>query len=339
MVNNKFKTLQILLKLFLVIIFSFLLYNGCSKNNDSADSNSSQDSTQTVVAVKVDSIKRETLDETVPAYGVTSIRQVYKVISPVNGEIIKFNLYNGDQVKKDEIICEIITKESYAAIKGAKQMLNNAVTAEQKTEAERTLKIAEDNSNHIKITAPFTGILINKTKNENEIVNEGELIAGLIDKNSIFFIAQVPAESVNRIKPGQAAKISFPSIEVKKFDGIVKRIEPGVNMQSQTIPVQLEINASQLLADSLYGEASIIVNKHKDVLTVPSKAIIHDDEKNTYSLTLINPDSIAYSVNVGIGIKKDSVMEVKSGKLKEGMKVIVEGNYGLPDSAKVSIEK
>ncbi len=329
---------KILMKIVLAFTFTFLV--GCSNNNSKGDAANASDSTQMMVQVKVDSIKKETLNETISAYGVTSIRQRYQIISPVSGEIIKFNFYNGDKVAKGETIAFIITKESYAVIKGAKQMLNNAVTDEQKKEAERALQLAEENSNQIKIAAPFTGILINKSKNENEIVNEGELIASLIDKNSIFFIAQVPVASISKVKAGQQVDISFPSIEEKKFNGIVKRIEPGVNTQSQTIPVQIEINnLSAFISDSLYGEASVIINKHKDVFTVPSKAVIHDDENDTYSITLINADSIAYSINVTVGIQKDSVMEVQSEKLKERMKVIVEGNYGLPDSTQVSIQK
>ena len=324
--------------IFLVSLLGFLI-NGCSKNNQGNEDSNTGDSTPTVVPVKVDSIKTENLNVIVLAYGVTSAQQLYQVISPVTGVITKINFYNGDKVTKGETIASIITKESYAAVKGAETMMNNAVTDEQKKEAERSLKIAEQSSNQIIITAPFSGVLINRTKNENEIVNEGELIAALINKSSILFIAQVPADSIYKIKIGQPVQVSFPSIR-EKFNGAVKRIEPRVNMQSQTFPVQVEINnLNQLLADSLYGEASIITGMHKNVFVVPVKAIIHDEEKDTYSITLINPDSIAYTVNVSVGIKKDSLQEIHSGSLKKGMKVVVEGNYGLPDSSKVKISK
>ena len=316
----------------------FLLISGCS-NTNSGDKNASQDSAQTVVNVKVDTIKKETLDVIVDAYGVTSARQIYKIISPVTGVISKFDFYNGDNVSKGETIVSVVPKESYAAIKGARTMLNNAVTDEQKKEAKRVLQMAEQSSNQIKLSAPFSGVLIDRTKNENEVVSEGELIASVINKNSIFFVAQVPADSIYRIKNGQKVLITFPVIHGKKFDGTVRRIEPRVNMLSQTYPVQIEINNNiELLADSLFGEASIITGKHNNVFVAPSKAVIHNEENDTYSVTLINPDSIAYILNVSTGITKDSVTEIYSPKLKEGMPVIVEGNYGLPDSTKVSVK-
>jgi multidrug efflux pump subunit AcrA (membrane-fusion protein) len=323
-----------------VLLALFVGLGGCSNNNSGSNNPMGQDSSNVVVSVKVDSIRKETLDVIVNAYGITSARQVYKVISPVTGVITKFNYYSGDNVPTGETIATVIPKESYSAIKGAETMLNDAINERQKSEAERTLKLAEENSNQIKITAPFTGVLVDRIKNENEVVNEGELIASIINKSSIYFIAQVPADSINRIITGQRVVLTFPTIRGKKFEGTVKNIEPRVNMQSQTFPVHVKIsNSPQLLADSLFGEAAIIIGKHRDVFVAPQKAVIHNEEKDTYSVTLINPDSIAYTVNVTPGIRRESVVEIHSGKIKAGMPVIIEGNYGLPDSTRVSVKK
>ncbi len=323
----------------LIILSALPVISGCS-NNNSEGNQGAQDSSASAVPVKIDSIRKQSLNVIVEAYGVTSAQQLYQVISPVTGVIVKFNFYSGDPVGQGETIASIIPKEAYSAIKGARVMINNAVTDEQKKEAERTLKIAEQSTNQIRITAPFPGTLVNRAKNENEVVNEGELIAGLINKNSILLIARVPADSIYLVSINQPVVIKFPSIHNKQFHGVVRRIEPRVNMQSQTYPVQVDIkNPSQLLADSLYGEASIIVGEHRGVLVVPVKAVIHDEEKDTYSVTLVNRDSIAYTVNVSPGIKRDSLQEIHAPNLKAGMKVIVEGNYGLPESTRVSIKK
>lgn len=332
------KLISLLRKSSLIAISALIIINGCSENN--TDNIQTQDSPSALVSVKAVPIKKETLDEIVPAYGVTSVQQLYRIMSPVTGVITGFEYFNGDRIVKGEPIASIMTKESYAAIKGAEAMIKNASTPEQKKEAKRTLGIAEGNANSVTITAPFSGVIVNRQKNQNEVVNEGELIAGLVNKNSIYFIAQVSADSIYKIKIGQSAKIAFPSIPDHKFNGTIKRISPGVDMQSQTFPVQIEINNPvEILADSLYGEASIITGRHRDALVVPEKAVIHNEENDTYKLTLINSDSLAYTVNVHTGIKKDSLVEIYGRGLKEGMEVVVEGNYGLPDSTKVSLKR
>ena len=202
------------------------------------------------------------------------------------------------------------------------------------------LKTVEQGIHKVNVFAPFTGILTGKQKYENELVKDGDVLAGLINKNSIIFIANVPAESISKINVGQDVNINFPSIPGKTFSGKVKRIEPGVQLQNQKIPVQIDFtNLTGVLSDSLYGEASIIVDKHNNVLTVPEKAVIRNDQTNEYSVTIVNPDNIAYKVKVNVGLKKDSIQEIQSNKIKEGMTVVVQGNYGLPDSTKVKIQK
>ncbi|MHB9012384.1 MAG: efflux RND transporter periplasmic adaptor subunit [Ignavibacteriaceae bacterium] len=289
-----------------------------------------------VVQVKVDYVRTGTIDQTVTATGQTSVQKVFQITSPLTGVIVKFEYYNGDVIHKGDEVCLIRTKESQAAITGAELLLRNAVTSQQKSQAESALMSARKNSNEIKITAPFTGILTKKIKNEGEVVVEGEQIGALINDASIIFIANVPASSISKIKRGETGYLKFASFEGKEFYGTVKRIEPSVNVSDQTIPVQIEFNGEhKIFEDALFGEASILIGKLPNQLIVPVKSVLHNDENNTNSVYLINPDSIAYSVSVDLVQRGDSTIAISSSQIKKGMAIIVEGSYGLPDSTKV----
>ncbi|MHB1687071.1 MAG: efflux RND transporter periplasmic adaptor subunit [Ignavibacteriaceae bacterium] len=289
-----------------------------------------------VVQVKTDLVQTGTIDQTVMATGQTSVQKLFQITSPLIGVIVKFKYFNGDVIHKGDEICLIRTKESEAAITGAELLLNNAVTSQQKSEAESALNSARKNSNEIKITAPFTGILTKKMKNEGEVIAEGEQIGALINDASIIFIANVPASSISKIKRGENAYLKFASREGKEFYGTVKRIEPSVNASDQTIPVQIEFNGEhKIFEDALFGEASILIGRLPNQLIVPVKSVLHNDENNTNSVYLINPDSIAYSVSVDVVQRGDSTVAISSPQIKKGMAVIVEGSYGLPDSTKV----
>lgn len=322
-------------KILLAAIFLLIAFiSGCA--NDQKNENVPP----VVVQVKTDVIKTGTIEQTVNATGQTSVQKLFQITSPIAGVIVKLKYYNGDVIKKGDEICLIRTKESQAAITGAELLLNNAVTSKQKSEAEAALNFAKRNSNEIKITAPFTGILSKKIKNEGEVVAEGEQIGALINDASIIFIANVPASSISKIKRGETVYLKFASSEDRKFLGIVKRIEPTVNQADQTIPIQIEFNGEhKIFEDALFGEAAILTGKLPNQLIVPVKALLHDDENNTNSVFLITPDSIAYSVNVNVIQRGDSTIAIASPQLKKGMTVIVEGNYGLPDSTKVSLEQ
>lgn len=289
-----------------------------------------------VVQVKVDYVRTGNIEQTVTATGQTSVQKVFQITSPLTGVIVKFKYYNGDIVNKGDEICLIRTKESQAAITGAELLLRNAVTSQQKSQAVSALMSARKNSNEIKITAPFTGILTKKIKNEGEVVVEGEQIGALINDASIIFIANVPAASISKIKKGEKVKLKFATREGKEFTGSIKTIEPSVNAADQTIPVQIQFDGrNKIFEDALFGEASIFTNILSNQLIVPIKAVLHNDEENTNSVYLVNSDSIAYSVSVEVIQRGDSTAAISSPSIKKGMPVIVEGSYGLPDSTKV----
>jgi multidrug efflux pump subunit AcrA (membrane-fusion protein) len=85
------------------------------------------------------------------------------------------------------------------------------------------------------------------------------------------------------------------------------------------------------------GTVRIITAVHRQALIVPRSALLRDDENETYSVVVMNPDSLAHITPVSIGVLTDSTVEIISGIEKE-MTVITRGNYALPDSTRVSIE-
>jgi multidrug efflux pump subunit AcrA (membrane-fusion protein) len=48
--------------------------------------------------------------------------------------------------------------------------------------------------------------------------------------------------------------------------------------------------------------------------------------------------SMALKVPVSIGLLNDSIVEVKSGMLQSGDKIITEGSYELADSSEITIQ-
>ncbi len=314
----------------ITIFLASSFIGGCSSNAKESPA------LPVVVQVKIDSVRSGNIEQTVNATGQTSIQKIFQITSPLTGVIVKFKYFNGDIIKKGDKICLIRTKESQAAITGAELILSEALTTKQKSEAKTALEKARNNSNELKITAPFTGILIKKMKNEGEVTVEGEQIGSLINDASIIFIANVPAAYISKIKKGEKVNLKFATREGKEFTGRIKTIEPSVNVADQTIPVQIQFDGkNKIFEDALFGEASIFTNILSNQLIVPIKAILHNDEENTNSVYLVNSDSIAYSVNVEVVQKGDSTAAISSPSIKKGMPVIVEGSYGLPDSTKV----
>ena len=288
--------------------------------------------------VRIAVIRSGEIEETVNAGGSTIFLKQVQLRSPIAGVIVRFNYFNGDKVKNGETIAAVRTRESAASLKGAEEILRSATTENQRAEARKAIELARNSLNQINIQAPLDGILSGKMKNETEVIAEGEQIGLLVDPSSIIFVADVPASSINKIKPDEHVHLKFNTRSDKIYEGIVHSIEPQVNQADQTVRVQI-VFASETpdLKESLFGEASIIIGKKQNILLAPVSALLQDDENGTTNIMLVSSDSLARKVEIKTGAKRDSLVEVSSPSISAGSVVIIQGQYGLPDSTKIRI--
>lgn len=305
---------------------------GCSKREE-------QDSApQAIVDVKTAMVRSGRIDETISISGSTQYRLRAQLRSPIAGLIVKCRLYNGDKVKKGEVVAQVRTKESQATITGAEQLVNSASTPAQREEAQKALDLALKTVNTVSISAPTDGIFSDKGKNEGELVAEGDMIGSIVDPSSLLFLAQVPTSSIGTVRLHQHVLMKFNTRPGKTYAGAVHTIQPEVNAGDQSVPVQVTFTTpNQDLAGSLFGEAAIAVGEHTHALLVPKTALLKNDEDNTTSLMIVGTDSLAHRVEIEVGFGTDSTAEVTSPLLAAGTLVIVEGHYGLPDSTRVRI--
>lgn len=319
----------------LCLLLAFAV-SGCGKKNaDEEDTGAPRPEVQ----VKISPVRTGDVADIVTATGSTVLRREAQMRSPITGIITRFRLFNGDSVRDREVVAEVRSKESQASIQGAEELVRTAQTDQQRSDATKALELAITTANAILLRAPFPGILINKAKSEMEVIAEGDSIATIVDPSSMIFLAQVPSASLNQVHPGQTATIRFINKTRGAFDATVHAVEPQINPTDQTANVQIAFTGGHPpLEESLFGEASIIVGKKAHVLLVPASAILTNDETGAASVMVVR-GSIAIKTDVEVGLKRDSLVEISSPGLKEGTPVITLGNYGLPDSSQVVVER
>ena len=313
-----------------IVLLSALIQPGCGKQP-------SPDPLPVVVEVKTSVVRSGNIEETVDATGSTSTQREAQLRSPVTGVILRFQLFNGDPVKRGQTVAVIRMKESQAAIRGAEELARIAVTPQQQREAEQALELTRKAAHDVAITAPFDGVLNMKLKNEMEVVAEGEQLAALVDMESIVFIADVSVSRLGKIKLGQSADVRFSTTPEQIVRGTVRRVESQANPSDQTVRVQIQLSqAIPDLTGSLFGYAAIVVGKRLNALLVPAAALLHNDETNVSSVMVIT-DSLAHTVAVTLGVVHGALAEISAPALSVGTRVITEGHYGLPDSTRVRV--
>jgi multidrug efflux pump subunit AcrA (membrane-fusion protein) len=325
-------------RLFLAFTLFFVASSGCNRRPGGEEEDSGP-SERAVVPVRIAPVSRGDAQVTVPVTGKTDALKKEKVFSPVAGWIVSLKALEGTAVRKGAVLATIRPKEAQSAIAGAQALLERARTAAQEEEARKALELAESGQNTVTLRASFDGVVGTRAVTEGELVGENAELFTIVDLSTLVFIADIPFGALPEIHPGESANIRFTGLADRVFRGVVEALSPQSDPQSQTVRARIRFVGSvpAILRTDMAGTARIVTAVHRQALLVPRSALLHDDEHDTYSVVLVTPDTIARGLPVTVGALTDSVAEITGGGLQPGMQVVVEGNYALADSTRVSI--
>ncbi len=116
------------------------------------------------------------------------------------------------------------------------------------------------------------------------------------------------------------------------FSAKVARVLPGADERTKRYTAFLDVDIDQaLLVPDLTGEASIVIDRHENVLLAEQRAMLG------HALFVVR-DGVAHYVPVVIGHSGLKHTEVQSG-VGEGDLVIVDSPAGFRDGQKVRVAR
>ena len=117
----------------------------------------------------------------------------------------------------------------------------------------------------------------------------------------------------------------------------IQKVMPSVDEASQTQTYILKLDKDENLPENLNVSVQIPISYAKEALTVPKSAIMSNETlDNFWVMKLIN-DTTAVRVDIQKGIVNDSLVQIIKPQLDLTERIISDGAYGLPDTAKVVV--
>lgn len=319
--------------IFVLAVLSFISV-GCGSKQGDSDINVKPRAT-----VSVGTAVRGDISNSLSVTGAFEVLRDEKVKSTITGKVEKVFILEGDAVKKGQLVASIVSQESDAAISGASQLLSQATSEAEKSQAEKALNLAVSTAAIAKITAPFSGSVVRRFVAEGELVNQGTDLVELVDPETEYFTANVPVNSISSIRTGQPVTVTIPGMRLNSISGVVEATNPSTDPNSQSVEVRISLRAiPALVTPGTFGNAQIKIGERKSVILVPKESVYHDDELNEYFVWRIQGDTLALLTRVSPGLSDSARVEVSSG-LKAGDVVATVGGYGLPDSTAVTVSE
>jgi multidrug efflux pump subunit AcrA (membrane-fusion protein) len=287
--------------------------------------------------VRVATVTHATLPVTVSAPGRTAALTQQKLRAPFTGTLTELKVFDGDPVSRGQVLGTIVARESEAALSGAREMLRQAATPAEKSDAERALALAQKNLVRRNLIASWNGAVIAHTASAGDRVTEDQEILTISDAASLVFLGDVPQSDLPRIRPGQKTTVELAGGRAP-LAAAVHAVLPGANAADFTGQVRVDLpNAAGTQPIGLFGTARILVGERTGVAVVPDAAVLRDDVSGVSRLCLVTGGK-AHWIDVATGAKDSGRTEIFSPPLADGQAVIVSGLVGLPEGKNVSVE-
>ncbi|MGZ3752921.1 MAG: efflux RND transporter periplasmic adaptor subunit [Mucilaginibacter sp.] len=303
-------------KLLILITGLGACFCSCTSNDKPADDDAANVKAQTPVTVTT--INDSTLTDFIELNAVSSFLQKNYVKSNANGYIVKVNAQPGHFVTEGELLFTIKTKEA--------QSIGNAINV-----LDTAFKFS--GVNHIK--ASRHGYVTQLNHQTGDYVQDGEALATISDRSSFVFLMQLPYELRQYVKADQNVQLTLPGGQ--KLNGQVASFMPSVDTVAQTQGIVIKVNTDKQIPENLIARARIIKSQKPNSNSLPKSAILSNETQTEFwVMKLINPTT-AVKTPVKKGIESGDRVEILSPKFSSQDKIVVSGNYGLADTAKVKI--
>jgi multidrug efflux pump subunit AcrA (membrane-fusion protein) len=270
--------------------------------------------------VTVTNINIEPIAETFDLRATSVFQKKVAVKANANGYIDYENVNIGDEVTMNQVLFTIKTKEANA-------LANTAIT--------------QDTSLHfsgvIKIKAQKSGIITTLNHLKGDYVQDGDQLGIISERNSLLFIMEVPFELHSYIKVNHECEIFLSDDQVVK--GEILGALPLVDAVSQTQSYVVKPLTELKLPENLIAKIRIIKNIKQKAAVLPKLALLSNETQTEFWVMKLINDSMAVKILIKKGIETGDKVEITEPLFNAGDRIILKGNYGLADTAKITIQK
>lgn len=297
-----------------IVLGVALAFASCKSNTAAVDA-----TPEAITPVTVTTINDSTLVDYTILNATSSFLQKNFVKANAIGYVHNVQTQIGQYVNKGQLLFTIKTKEA--------ESIGNTINV-----LDTTFKFSGIN----RIKASAHGYITELNHQNGDYVQDGEQLAVISDRASFAFVMQLPYEIRSNVKANQNVELSLP--DGRKINGRISSFMPTVDTAAQTQGVVIKINSDNI-PQNLVAKAKIVRSYKPNAQSLPKTAVLtNETQTDFWVMKLINPTT-AVKVPVTKGIDVGNSVEILSPKFSPQDKIIVTGNYGLADTAKVKIVK
>jgi hypothetical protein len=275
------------------------------------------DRVQAGTPVTVTQVGQGSLNDYIELNAVSAFLQKSYVKANANGYLEANDVYMGKYVDVGQALFALKTKEA--------QSIGNSI------------KILDSGFhfsgvNHIR--ASQRGYITQLNHQAGDYVQDGEQLAVVSDRNSFVFLLNLPYELRAYVLSQRTVDLILPDGE--KLSGTIGAAMPTMDSASQTQNVIIRIDSRQPIPENLIAKVRILKTARNATQSLPKAAVLADETESNFWVMKMIDSTRAVKIPVKKGIETQDRIEILSPVFAASDRILVSGNYGLPDTARVN---
>lgn len=336
------KTYKLFL-LSLILVFIVLIMSTCSSKEEKKPAVANQKSK----LVKVYTVKKKTMKETLGLTGTIEAENTANVLSTTGGKIAKLLLREDDKVKENQIVALIspalredivnTARLNYEKMKlKLKENPDDQKLQSEVQSAKENLEFAKDQYKEIPIVASLSGTISHRYADPGDMISAKAKIYEIQSNDGFKLEIQISELDINKLSKGQHANLYVDACPNKVFSSTITRIYPEIDTKTRNGIIELKLNNPCVnIHAGMFARAVFTTRVLKNIVAVPTNTII---ERPTKKTCFVIENNIAKEKEITTGLEADNFTQILSG-LSEGESLVVEGQSTLKTGARVKIQK
>jgi len=299
---------------FIYLLMVVGLLFSCKQGTKRSEEVSEVKTPVTLVPVKFKSVTSTVALPAVATYMNKSI-----IRATTTGTIAKILINPGEFIAADQLLFTIKTRE--------------AMALDKKAQLDSSLNF----KGLINITSHKEGVINSISYQKGDFVQEGDEMAVVSEQNSLVFILDVPFELDKYIEKNRNCRIILP--DNRQINGTITGKLPEMDMQSQTIRYVVKPQSADRLPGNLIASINLVKSTNERAMVLPKQAVLGDETQTEFWVMKLLNDSTAIKIIVNKGFENNEEVEIRNPGFLPSDRIVLTGNYGLPDTARVTIIK
>jgi multidrug efflux pump subunit AcrA (membrane-fusion protein) len=299
----------------ILFLFSITVIISCKSGNNSSDIIENSGRTP----VTITNVQSGPLKEIIELNAITSFLLKTPVKANMNGYLQKVFVQSGESITKGQKLFLIRSKEA--------ENIGNTINA---------LDSSFRFKGQVTILSPGNGYITQLNYAEGNYVQDGELLASVYSKNSLVLLLEIPYELKPYIPLNKTVEVSFA--DGQQFLGTLSSSLPIVDPVSQTQSYIIKVPENIQLPENLIAKVKFVKQHKAHAFFLPKDAILTNETQSEFWIMKMMDTINAIKIPIVKGLETQDKVEIISPAFDPKDKILLTGNYGLPDTAQVVIE-